>query len=45
MEGSPHNRIFEFTSARLWRGFGGDRLGLEIHPAQPVVVFFRTFLL
>jgi hypothetical protein len=39
MEGSPHNRILKFTSARLWRGFGGNRLGLAIHPAHPVVFF------
>src|ERR1700677_3471767 len=44
MEGSPYHRIFEFTSACLWRGFGGNRLGLAIHPVHPVVVFLRTFL-
>jgi hypothetical protein len=44
MEGSVPNRIFEFMSARLWRGFGGNRLGLPIHPLDPDVAFFRTFL-
>jgi hypothetical protein len=42
MEGSPHHRIFEFTSARLGRGFGGNRLGLAIHPVHPDVAIFEN---
>jgi hypothetical protein len=42
MGSSPHNRIFEFTSARFGRGFGGNRLGLAIHPVHPIVAYFEN---
>jgi len=42
MEGSPHNRFFEFTSACFWRGFGGNRLGVAIHPAHICRCFFES---